>query len=145
MRLWVSLLGVDEVGEFGGVSNKEHRCVVEDPVKIAFIGPHLNGETSRITSGVGGARFAANGGEAHGCTDLLSNGCEERTGRDIAQVMSELEVTMGTGSFSVHLPEVEWMRNVTSDCTYNSLRDTLAIEVCKEVNVVEILAKHRTH
>jgi hypothetical protein len=111
MSLRVSLLGVDEVGEFGGVPNKEHGRVVEDPVKVTFIGPQLDGETSWITGGIGGARFTANGGEAYGCTDFLTNGCEKRTRRDIAQVMCELEVTMGTGAFGVHLTQGECMRN----------------------------------
>jgi hypothetical protein len=37
MSLRVSLLRMDEVGEFGGVTDKENGGIVEHPVEVAFI------------------------------------------------------------------------------------------------------------
>jgi hypothetical protein len=37
MSLWVSLLGMDEVGEFGGVTDKENGSIVKNPVEVAFV------------------------------------------------------------------------------------------------------------
>ena len=48
MRLRVTLLRVDEVGELGGVTNEEHGSVVEDPVEVALLGLDLNSETCTI-------------------------------------------------------------------------------------------------
>lgn len=45
MRLGVTLLGVDEVGELGGVADEEDGCVVKDPVEVTLLGPNLDGET----------------------------------------------------------------------------------------------------
>ena len=45
MRLRVTLLRVDEVGELGGVTNEEHGSVVEDPVEVALLGLDLDSET----------------------------------------------------------------------------------------------------
>ena len=45
VSLGVTLLGVDEVGELGRVTDKEDGGVVEDPVKVTLLGPDLDGET----------------------------------------------------------------------------------------------------
>lgn len=77
MGLRVPLLGVDEVGEFGGVTNEENGGVVEDPIPVTFFGSELKGKATRITSGVGRARFTTNGGETGSDTDFLANALEE--------------------------------------------------------------------
>jgi hypothetical protein len=71
--LRVPLLCVDEVGELGGVTNKKDRGIVEHPVKVAVIRLELDGETTRVTGGVGRARLATDGGETDGRADLLAN------------------------------------------------------------------------
>ena len=52
MSLRVTLLGVDEVREFGGVPDEEDGGVVEDPIPVAFLGLELDSESSRVTSSV---------------------------------------------------------------------------------------------
>jgi len=52
MCLRVSLLCVDEVWELGWVSKEEDRGVVVNPVHVTLISSKLDGECSRITSGI---------------------------------------------------------------------------------------------
>jgi len=59
VSLGVTLLGVDEMGEFGGVTEEEDGSVVEDPIPIALFCSDLDGESSGIASGIGGSRFTA--------------------------------------------------------------------------------------
>lgn len=56
VSLRISLLGVNEVRELGRVAQEEDWSVVEDPIHVAFLGLHLDGETTRVTSGIGGLR-----------------------------------------------------------------------------------------
>lgn len=51
--LRVTLLGVDEVGELGRVADEEDGGVVEDPVAVALFGTDLDGESTRVTGGIG--------------------------------------------------------------------------------------------
>ena len=55
MCLRVALLGVNEVGELGGVTNEEDRGIVENPVEIAFVSANLDGKPTRIAGSVRGA------------------------------------------------------------------------------------------
>lgn len=127
MSLGVPLLGVDEVRELGRVPDEEDWGVVEDPVPVTFLRPQLDGETTGVTSGVGRSRLATDGGEADGGTNFLANTLEEGLRRDVAEVVGDLEVTMGSGTLGVD----------------DTLWDTLTIEVSKEIDVMEVLEKKR--
>jgi len=52
MGLRIALLGMDKVREFGGITKEEDGSVVEDPVKIAFIGADLDGKPTGIAGSV---------------------------------------------------------------------------------------------
>ena len=75
--LRVTLLGVDEVGELGGVTKEEDGCVVEDPVPVAFFRPELDCEATGITSGVSRTRLATDSREADRCARLRADLGEE--------------------------------------------------------------------
>ena len=62
----IALLGMDEVGEFGRISQKEDWRVIGHDVPVSLFGPHFDRESSWITSQVVGARLAPDGGEAYG-------------------------------------------------------------------------------
>ena len=47
--LGISLLGMDEDGEFGWVAKKEDGRVVEDPIPVTFFGVEFEGKASRIS------------------------------------------------------------------------------------------------
>ena len=47
--LRVTLLGMDEDGEFGRVTEEEDGSVVENPVPIALLSIEFDGESSRIS------------------------------------------------------------------------------------------------
>ncbi len=70
--LRVSLLSVDEVREFCGILDEEDWGVVEDPVPVALLGLELDGETTRVTSGIGRAGLSSYGRETYGCTNLFA-------------------------------------------------------------------------
>jgi hypothetical protein len=71
--LRVTLLGVDKVRELGGISDEEHRCVIEHPVQVSFFSSQFDGETTRIAGSVGRTIFTANRGETDSCSNFLAN------------------------------------------------------------------------
>jgi len=74
----VTLLGVDEVRELGGISQEEDGRVVGDHVPIAFIGTELDGKSTRVTSAISRGALSANGRETHG--ERASLACLEDVG-----------------------------------------------------------------
>ena len=106
VSLGVTLLSMNEMREFGGITNEENRCVVEDPIEVTFLCPDFNGEATGITSSVCRAILASNSGETDGGANLLADLLEERLRGDIAQVVGDLEVAMGTSSFGVDLVQM---------------------------------------
>lgn len=52
MSLRVTLLAVDEMGEFGGISDEEDGSVVENPVKVALLRSDLEGKATWVTGSV---------------------------------------------------------------------------------------------
>ena len=75
--LGVTFLGVDEVGELGGVSDEEDGGVVAGHVPVTFLGVELAGETSGISLGVCGTLLASDSGETKEHGGSLANGVEE--------------------------------------------------------------------
>lgn len=65
MCLRVPFLRVDKMGELGAIPNEKDRCIIEHPIPVAFIGPDLCGESTRITCSVCTAEFTAYGGETY--------------------------------------------------------------------------------
>jgi len=128
MALGMPLLSVDEVRELGGVTDEEDGSVVEDPVPVALICPEFDGKATRIASGIGGSRLATDGGEADGSADAFADLLEERLRGDVAQGVSDLEVAVGTGAFSMD----------------DTLWNTLSVKVSEEVDVVKVLKEKGT-
>ena len=50
--LRVALLGVNEMGELGGVAKEEDWGVVENPVEIAFVSANFDSEAPGVTGSV---------------------------------------------------------------------------------------------
>uniref|UniRef100_A0A0L0NTX7 Peroxisomal catalase n=1 Tax=Candidozyma auris TaxID=498019 RepID=A0A0L0NTX7_CANAR len=126
--LWVSLLGVDKVREFGWVSDEENRGVVVHPVQVTFLGVELGGEASWVSGGVGRTRLTTDGGESSEGSGLLTNVLEHLGGTDVGDVVSHLKDTVGTRALGVD----------------NSLWNSLSVKVSKRVNEVEVLQEQRT-
>jgi hypothetical protein len=96
---------VDEVGELGGVTDEEDGGVVEDPIPITLISSEFDGEATRVASGIGRARFAADGGETDCCANFLSlrPQLEQRLGSEVTEIMGDLEVTVSTSTLGMDL------------------------------------------
>lgn len=58
--LGVALLGVDEEGEIGRITDEEDGSVVVDPVPVAFVCVEFDGEAAGIASGIGRALLSTN-------------------------------------------------------------------------------------
>jgi hypothetical protein len=105
MRLGVTLLGVNKVGKLGGVANEEDRCIVEDPVEIAFVGAYLDGKAARITGRVRRARLTADGGETDSSTGPVANLFKKRSTSEVGDVMRHFEVAVRASTLRMDLSE----------------------------------------
>jgi hypothetical protein len=122
VSLGIPLLGVNEVGELGRITDEEHWRVVVDPVPVALWRTDLDGETTGVASSVSRARLATDCRESDGELGLLTNGAEEWRRGDIGAGVGESEGTMGTSTLGVH----------------NTLWNPLPIKVSKKIDVVEV-------
>ena len=102
-RSRVPLLGVNEVGEFGGIANEEDGSVVEHPIPVTLIGPQLNGKATGVASSIGRTRFASDSRETDSGANPLTDRAQKRLRGDVAQIVSDLEVSMGTSTLGVDL------------------------------------------
>jgi hypothetical protein len=125
VSLGVTLLGVDEVGEFGGIPDEEDRSVVEHPVKVALLRSDLEGKAAGITGGIRRSEFTTDSGESDGGTMSLAELGEELGRGNVAEVVGQFKVTMCASTLGVN----------------DTLWDTLTIKVGEEINVVEVLEK----
>lgn len=125
--LRVSLLGVDEVGKLCWVAQEEDGRVVEDPVEVALLGPHLDRKATGVTGRVGRARLATDGGEAEGEGRLFAL-LEKLGAREIRDVVRGLKDTVGTAALGVD----------------DALGDALPVKVGEQVDVVEVLEQERS-
>lgn len=126
--LGVTLLGVDEDGELGGVSDEENRSVVTDEVVVSLLGVELDRETTGISGSIGGTLLTTDGGETADSLGLGANALEEVGAGQVGDIVSDLEDTVSTGTLGVD----------------NTLGNSLTVEVSKDVNEVEVLEQKRT-
>jgi hypothetical protein len=103
MCLRVALLGVNEVGELGGVANEEDWSIVENPVEIAFVGANLDSEAPGVTGSVWRAAFSTNCGETDGGTSSVADLFEEGGRSEIGYVMSHCEVAVRASTLGMDL------------------------------------------
>lgn len=120
VSLRVTLLGVDEVGELGRVTQEKDWSVIEDPVHVAFLGLHLDRETTRVTSSVWRTRFTTDGGETGSDWAFFANVGEDAGQTNVFERISALEDTVGASTLGVD----------------NTLRNALSIEVRKKIDQV---------
>lgn len=83
----MALLGVDEGGGLGGVSEEQDGRAVVDPVTVTPVGVELEGEAAGVAGRVGRALVAADGGEAGDAPGLVAYLAEHVDGSDVADVM----------------------------------------------------------
>lgn len=122
MSLGISLLSVDEMRELCRIADEEDRSVVVHPIPDTFLRLDLHGKSTRITSGIRGSALTTDRAESDSGRCLLSNGCKKGVGGDIGQVVSDFKVSVSTSTLGVD----------------DTLRDSLAIEVSEEIDVVEV-------
>ena len=126
--LRVSLLGVDEVWEFDGITDEEDGSVVSDHIPVALFGVEFDGESTGVTFGVSGSFFASDGGESE------EDGCHfadiaEKLGLAVlGDVMGDFEVAVSAGSLGVD----------------DSFGDSLPVEFGEFVDEVEVLEEDGT-
>jgi len=74
VSLGISLLGVDEVRELGGISDEEDGSVVTNQIPVTFLGVEFNSKTSGISFGISRALFTTDSGESGEDGSSLSKG-----------------------------------------------------------------------
>jgi hypothetical protein len=100
----VRLVGTIKGGELNRVSHKEDGLVIKDPILVALGGLELDSPSTEIADGVGGASCWPYGRYASEKLCAFTNTSEEIGISEIGEVMGDLEVAMGTGSFGVDDP-----------------------------------------
>lgn len=83
MSLGISLLGVNEVREFGRISNEENGSVIHYPIPVTLIGSELDSETTGVTRSIRGAGFTSDCGKPSSRSDLLANRLEQSIVGDV--------------------------------------------------------------
>lgn len=122
----VTLLGVNEVGELGRISQEEDRGVVGNDIPVTLVSPELDRESTRITGTVVGTRLTTDSGESDGDGALLAS-LEDVGKTKVVKRVGGLVESVGSATLGVN----------------NTLWDTLAVEVRKEVDQVEVLEEKR--
>lgn len=84
--------------------------------------------TSWVTGRISRALLASHGGETSHQRRLLAHAVQHINGADVADVVCNLELAIGTGTFSVD----------------DTLGDTLTVEVSQQVDEVEVLQQEWT-
>jgi hypothetical protein len=105
VSLRVTLLGMDEMRELGGITDEEDWGVVEDPVPVSFVSTEFDSEASGITGGIGRSAFTTNRRESDSGLDLLARCVQELIRRDVREAVGNLEVTVSTSTSSMDLNE----------------------------------------
>jgi len=123
----ITLLGVDEERELGGVSQEEDGGVVGNDIPVTFVGTELDRETTRVSGAVVRARLTTNGRESDSDGALLA-GLEDVGHAEVVERVGGLVETVGTTTLGVN----------------DTLGNTLAVEVGEEVYQVEVLEKERS-
>lgn len=145
--LGVALLGVDEDGELGGIAQEEDGGVVEDPVQVALLCVELHSKPTRVPGTVWRTLFTTNRRESCEHLGLLAHSFEHvddslsRTSMsspsitqgvgvsyDIANVVGDLEFTIGASAFGVH----------------DTFGDSFTVKVGEQVDQVEVLKEERS-
>lgn len=101
VSLRVTLLGVDEMRELGGVTDEEDGGVVEDPVEVALLSLDLDSEATGVTGGISRARLASDSGEADGDGSTLSDLVEKSSAGEVGDVVGDLNEAVSTGTLGV--------------------------------------------
>ena len=103
--------------------HKEDRGVVSDHVPVTLLGVKLDGETARITGGVGRSLLTSDGGETSEQGSALANAVQELSLGELGDVVSDLEVSVGSSTLGVD----------------NTLGDTLTVKVGQLVKEGKVL------
>ncbi len=124
----MSLLCVDKIGEFDGITHEKDGSVVTDHVIVALLRVELDGKTTRITSRIGTSLFSANGRKSRKNRSSLSNLVQEGGLGVASHVVGHFKVAVSTGALGM-------------DDTFG---DAFAIKVGQLVNEVVVLEEDGT-
>lgn len=143
--LRVALLGVDEDGKLGGIAQEEDGSVVEDPVQVALLCVELHSKPTGVPGTVWRTLFTTNRRESCEHLGLLAHSFEhvddslsrtsvsspsitQGVSYDIANVVGNLEFTIGASALGVH----------------DTFGDSLTVKMGEQVDQVEVLKEERS-
>ncbi len=128
----IGFLAVDEIGELGGIADKEHRQVVAHQVPVAIFGAEFHCESARIAGNFRAIATTGHGAESHTYRCDLAFFLEQlgagvRAGWFIANGAVRLENAVGGHAAGMH----------------HALRHALAIEVAHFFEEMVVLHRRR--
>ena len=97
----MTLLGMDEIGEFIGIADEKHRGIIADKVPIAFLGVEFERKAAHVAFGVGGAGFAGDRRKARNHLGFLADLRENLGFRISSDVMGDGERAMRAPALGV--------------------------------------------
>ena len=135
----------DEVRELRRVANEEDGRVVVHEIEISLFCTKLDRKAARVAKSVRRTCLASDSRETDCRTGLGPDLCKQLRTTQISDIVRGLEVPVRARSLCVNLcREAVGQRSVERKaaswrrCTYNTLRNTLTVEVREEINVVEV-------
>lgn len=126
--LGISLLGVDEIGEFQGVSDEEDWGVVSDHIPVTFFSVELDGKTSGVSFGISRSLFTTDSGESGEDGGSLSDLAEDFGFAVLGNVIGNLKITVSASTLGMD----------------DSFGNSFSVEMSKLVDKMEVLQKDRT-
>jgi len=104
IRAGVALLRVDQGRELGWVSDEKDRDAEKHPVKIPLFSKEFKSESSRVSYTVCRSSFSGNSRKTSEELGFLANLVQESSTCDIADIMSNFELSKGSSAFCMDKP-----------------------------------------
>src|SRR5205814_7140372 len=119
--------GVDDVGKFDRVLNKENGDVVSDEIPVALLGIELDRKPAHITRQIGRTFTARYGGESHEGRGLFPGPLKQVGACDVSKRFVVLEIAVGA----------------KTPCVNYALGDALVVEMKNLLAKMEVLKGSR--
>lgn len=126
--LWTWLESMDHVREFHPISDKEHRHIVPNKVKVTLSGVEFHRKTTWIPQGLRASTLMHDGREPDNNWGLNPRSPEKISTGKVRNIMSHLKEPLCAGS----------------PCMNNTFRDTFPVELRKLFNQMIILKEDRS-
>lgn len=138
---------MDKDGELGRIAKEEDGSIVKHPIPVTLLRVELERKTTRVTGAVWRTLLTTDGGEAGNQLGLLAN-AQEHVDRSLSQTLLGQEQMEDSNVQTYNVTDVvrdlEFSVCSSTLCVDNTLRDPFPVEVCKQVDQMEVLEQERS-